>query len=140
MANDKIAFEIVTPEKRLVSTEVDEVTGPGIWGEVGILPKHTPYLLELDVGVLSYRKGSGRYFAAVSSGYAEAGPHSVTVLAETAEQAEEINVERAKAARQRAMDRISGKENTQDFSFDRAEAALKRAISRISVASRSGLD
>jgi len=140
MANGKIAFEIVTPEKRLVSAEVDEVTGPGLRGEFGILPQHTPYLVELDVGVLSYRKGSGRYFVAVSGGYAEVGPLAVTVLAEKAELAEEIDVDRAKAARQRAMERISGKEETDEFSFDRAESALKRAIGRISVANRSGLD
>ena len=68
------------------------------------------------------------------------GPLAVTVLAEKAELAEEIDVDRAKAARQRAMERISGKEETDEFSFDRAESALKRAISRISVANRSGLD
>ena len=139
MANGKIALEIVTPEKRLVTDEVDEITGPGLWGEVGILPQHTPYLVELDVGSLSYRKGSGRYFISVSGGYAEVGPDAVTVLAETAELAEDIDVDRAKAARERAQNLISGKEETEDFSFDRAETALKRAISRISVANRSGL-
>lgn len=139
MANGRIALEVVTPVKRLVSDKVDEIIGPGLWGEFGILPQHTPYLVELDVGALSYRKGSGRYFVSVSGGYAEVGPDTVTVLAETAELAEDIDVERAKAARERALERLSGKEETEEFNFDRAETALKRAIGRITVANKSGL-
>ena len=139
MANGKIVLEIVTPEKRLVSENVDEVTGPGLWGQFGILPEHTPYLVQLDIGELSYRRSSGRYFVSVNGGYAEVGSYAVTVLAETAELAEEIDAERAQAARQRALDRLSGKDIVEKFDFDRAEVALKRAISRISVVSHSGL-
>ena len=140
MANGKIKLEVVTPVKRLVSAEVDEITGPGSRGEFGILPNHTPYLVQLDVGALSYRKSSGRYFVSVSGGYAEVGPHEVTILAESAELAEEIDVNRAKGARERALGRLSGKGADEPFNFDRAEASLKRAISRISVANRSGLE
>jgi F-type H+-transporting ATPase subunit epsilon len=140
MANGKIKLEVVTPLKRLVSVEVDEIAGPGSWGEFGVLPEHTPYLVQLDVGALSYLKSSGRYFVSVSGGYAEVGPHEVTILAETAELAEEIDVERARGARERAIGRLSGKDTDEPFNFDRAESSLKRAIGRISVANRSGLE
>jgi F-type H+-transporting ATPase subunit epsilon len=139
MAEGKIRLEIVTPEKRLVSTEVDEVTAPGLWGEFGALPQHTPYLCELEIGVLSYRIGSGRYFLSEIGGYAEVGPDKVTILAETAERAEDIDANRAAAARDRALERLSGKLSDAPFDFDRAESALKRAISRLQVANQSGV-
>lgn len=139
MAGGKISLEIVTPERRLVAAEVDEVTGPGLWGEFGVLPEHTPYLCQLEVGVLSYRIGSGRYFVSVIGGYAEVGPDKVTILAETAERAEDIDTERAEAARDRAWRRMSGQLSEESFDFDRAELSLKRAISRIKVANQSGV-
>ncbi len=139
MAEGKLVLEIVTPERRLVSAEVDEVTAPGLWGEFGALPEHTPYLCQLEVGVLSYRVGSGRYFVSVIGGYAEVGPDKVTILAETAERAEDIDAERAVAARERARERMSGQALDEAFDFDRAELALKRAISRLQVASQSGV-
>lgn len=139
MAEGKITLEIVTPEKRLVATEVDEVTAPGIWGEFGALPNHTPYLVQLDIGVLSYRIGSGRYFTSVIGGYAEVGPDKVTVLAEIAERAEDIDADRAAAARDRARERLTGKLTDGSFDFDRAERALHRALSRLKVASQSGM-
>lgn len=140
MAEGKIALEIVTPEKRLVSVEVDEVTAPGLWGEFGALPEHTPYLCQLEVGILSYRVGSGRYFISVIGGYAEVGPDKVTILAETAERAEDIDAARATAARDRAQERMSGQGSGEAFDFDRAELALKRAISRLKVANQSGMN
>jgi F-type H+-transporting ATPase subunit epsilon len=140
MAEGKVALEIVTPERRLVTAEVDEVTAPGLWGEFGALPQHTPYLCQLEVGVLSYRIGSGRYFISVIGGYAEVGPDKVTILAETAERAEDIDSGRATAARDRAQERLSGETPDETFDFDRAELALKRAISRLKVASQSGMN
>ena len=140
MAECKIALEIVTPERRLVSVEVDEVTAPGLWGEFGALPEHTPYLCQLEVGILSYRVGSGRYFISVIGGYAEVGPDKVTILAETAERAEDIDAARAKAARDRAQERMSGQVVDEALDFDRAELALKRAISRLKVTNQSGMN
>lgn len=140
MAEGKIALEIVTPDRQLVSIGVDEVTAPGFYGEFGVLPRHTPYLCELGVGPLSYRSGSARYFVSVMGGYAEVGPEKVTVLADVAERAEEIDSARAQEARARAMDRMSGKRTDEAFDFTRAELALKRAITRLSVAHHSGAD
>ena len=140
MAEGKLALEIVTPEKRLVSEQVDEVTAPGHLGEFGALPRHTPYLCGLDVGVLTYRIGSGRYFVCIGSGYAEVGPDKVTVLAEVAEIAEEIDTARAKASLQRAESRMGRKADEEEVDFARAESSLRRAITRISVAHQSGMD
>ena len=140
MAEGKVALEIVTPERRLVTADVDEVTAPGLWGEFGALPQHTPYLCQLEVGVLSYRVGSGRYFVSVIGGYAEVGPDKVTILAETAECAEDIDSARATASRDRAQERLSGGTPDDSFDFGRAELSLKRAISRLKVATQSGMN
>ncbi len=140
MVEGKMMLDIVTPERKLVSAEVDEVTAPGFYGEFGVLPQHTPYLCQLGVGVLSYRTGSARYFISIIEGYAEVGPEKITILAEHAERAEDIDAERAQEARQRAQERMSGQKTEEELDFDRAELALKRAITRISVANQSGLN
>ena len=140
MAEGKITLEVVTPERRLVSTQVDEVTAPGFNGEFGVLPRHTPYLCQLDIGVLSYRVGSGRYFLSIIDGYADVGPEKVTILAEMAEAPESIDAERAKAARGRAMERMRGEGAEDSPDFERAEISLKRALARLSVARQSGVD
>ena len=140
MAEGKIILDIVTPERKLVSAEVDEVTAPGHYGEFGVLFRHTPYLCQLDIGVLTYRSGSARYFVSIAGGYAEVGPDKVTVLAELAERAEDIDVHRAEEARNRAQQRMGGELAEESFDFDRADLALKRAIARISVAHQSGID
>ena len=105
-----------------------------------MLPQHTPYLCQLGVGVLSYRTGSARYFVSIIEGYAEVGPEKITILAEHAERAEDIDTERAQEARQRAQERMSGRKAEEELDFDRAELSLKRAIARISVANQSGLN
>ena len=140
MVEGKMMLDIVTPERKLVSAEVDEVTAPGFYGEFGVLPQHTPYLCQLGVGVLSYRTGSARYFVSVIEGYAEVGPDKITVLAEHAERAEDIDAERAQESRQRAQERMTGQKSGEELDFDRAELSLKRAIARISVANQSGLN
>ena len=140
MVEGKMMLDIVTPERKLVSAEVDEVTAPGFYGEFGVLPQHTPYLCQLGVGVLSYRTGSARYFVSVIEGYAEVGPDKITILAEHAERAEDIDAERAQESRQRAQERMAGQKAEEELDFDRAELALKRAITRISVANQSGLN
>ena len=139
MANGKIILDIVTPEKKLMSAEVDEVTAPGFYGEFGILPDHTTYLCQLGVGVLTYRMNSASYFVSVIKGYAEVGMNKVTVLAEVAERAEDVDIERAEKALERAKTRMSSEDDSV-FDFERAELALKRASTRISVARESGLN
>lgn len=140
MVEGKMMLDIVTPERRLVSAEVDEVTAPGFHGEFGVLAQHTPYLCQLGVGVLSYRTGSARYFVSIIEGYAEVGPEKITILAESAERAEDIDAERAQESRQRAQERMAGQKSEEELDFDRAELSLKRAIARISVANQSGLN
>ena len=140
MVEGKMMLDIVTPERKLVSAEVDEVTAPGFYGEFGVLPQHTPYLCQLGVGVLSYRTGSARYFISIIEGYAEVGPDKITILAESAERAEDIEAARAQESRQRAQERMGGQKSEEELDFDRAELSLKRAITRISVANQSGLN
>lgn len=140
MIEGRMILDIVTPERKLLSAEVDEVTAPGFYGEFGVLPQHTPYLCQLGIGVLSYRTGSARYFVSVADGYAEVGPERVTILAEVAERAEDIDAVRAEKSRDRARARMAGQQTGDaGLDFDRAELSLKRAIARISVAHQSGL-
>ena len=94
----KLLLEVVTPEKLLLSREVDEVTCPGAEGEFGVLPGHCHFLSTLKIGELRYRVGGITHFMAVLWGFAEVTPHKVTILAEIGEKAEEIDVERAQAA------------------------------------------
>ncbi|MFQ5895106.1 MAG: F0F1 ATP synthase subunit epsilon [Nitrospinota bacterium] len=137
MEEGKIRLEVVTPERLLFREEVDEVTAPGAGGEFGVLPGHTPFLCRLDVGALSYRKGDRLHFVSVVGGFAEMGPNYVTVLAERAERAEEIDVGRAREARKRA-ERHLARQTEGSVDFDRAAAALRRAMSRLRVATLAG--
>src|SRR5574337_1273820 len=94
---DTIQLEIVTPERRVVQDTVMEVQIPGKNGYLGILPGHAPLITELDVGEISYRRGQKTHYLAVAWGFAEVLPDRVIILAETAERAEEIDVDRARA-------------------------------------------
>src|SRR5919108_5961653 len=98
----KLTLEIVTPEAALVTTEVDEVEIPGADGYFGVWPGHTPLLSTLAVGEMWYRKGSEKFYLSVAGGFAEVLPEKVTVLAQIAERAEDIDVARAERAKQRA--------------------------------------
>lgn len=130
-----LTLEIVTPERPLVRETVDEVTLPGAEGELGILPGHTPLLTTLKVGVLSYRKGDERSYVAIAYGFAEALADRVTVLAQVAERAEEIDVTKAKAALERAEQRLSAGGPQTDL--DAARESQARAATRLLVASKS---
>ena len=132
---DKLKLEMVTPYKRVLTEEVDEITAPGFIGELGVLPGHTPLLTTLKVGELSYKKGSETFQVAVNWGYLEVEEDKVTVLVDTAEKADEIDLERAKAALGRAEDALKGL-SQEDKSFKIMEAALARALIRIQVAGR----
>jgi len=133
---DSIQLVIVTPERQLLSEPVSDVTLPGAEGELGVLPGHAPLITELGIGPLQCRQasGGGTEPIAVIRGFAEVLADRVTVLAETAEKAEEIDVERAKTALERAEKRIAAGPGTQDIDWDRATAALQRAMVRLKVA------
>jgi F-type H+-transporting ATPase subunit epsilon len=128
----KIRLEIVTPERLLLSEEVDEITLPGSEGYLGILPGHLPLLTMLGVGVLTYRQGSQKHHFAVSGGFAEVLGDRVIVLAETVERPQEIDVERARVAKQKAEKLLMSKEQ---IDVEAAMSDLLRATTRIQVAS-----
>jgi F-type H+-transporting ATPase subunit epsilon len=132
MLPEAINLDIVTPEKRLVSLAVDEVVLPGTEGSMGVLPGHAPLLTGLDVGELMYRRGQVRHYLAVARGFAEVLGDRVTVLAEIAERAEEIDRARAERARDRALGRLRSRDTETDFK--RAQVALEKAVIRIQVA------
>jgi F-type H+-transporting ATPase subunit epsilon len=134
---DKLAFTVVTPERRILSEAVDEVVLPSVEGYMGVLPGHAPLLALLDVGEISYRSGTRQGFLAVSGGYVEVQRDSVEVLAETCEPAQDIDVARAQSARARAEAELQNR--SEESQFKRAELSLKRAISRIQIAGRAGL-
>jgi len=132
---EKLRLEMVTPYKQVLSQEVDEVTAPGTIGEFGILPGHTPLLTTLRVGELTYRQGAESFHVAVNWGYVEVEDDRVTVLVETAEPADEIDLERAKAALGRAEEAMR-KLAPEDKDFLVQQAAIERALIRIQVAGR----
>jgi F-type H+-transporting ATPase subunit epsilon len=132
-----LELQIVTPDKLVVREQVDEVQIPGSQGYFGVLPGHTPFLVSLTVGELWYRKGSEKTYVAIAFGFAEVLPESVTILAELAERAEEIDVERAEAARTRAEERLARPPS--EIDYERARIALSKALSRLQVSSRIGI-
>jgi F-type H+-transporting ATPase subunit epsilon len=132
---DKLILEVVTPDRSVLSQDVEDVVLPSMEGYLGVLPGHAPLLAQLDVGEVSYRVGKERRFLAISGGYAEVLRASVSVLARTAERSEEIDVSRAKKAKERAQSQLE-----QDLPPDdirRTEIRLRRALSRIEVHGRS---
>lgn len=132
---EKIRLELVTPYKRVLSEEVDEVTAPGSVGEFGVLPDHTSLLTTLKVGDLSYKQGGTTFHVAVNWGYVEVEDDVMTVLVETAEPADQIDVERAKEALKRAEEALKTL-SSEDKKFKVMEAALERAIIRVQVANQ----
>lgn len=131
---EKILLDIVTPEKRVLSETVDIVVAPGEEGEFGVLPGHIPFLCKLKVGELRFRIGASARHVAIMGGYAEVLPDRVTILATAAEDESEIDVVRAKAARERAERRLAEAKDTVEFA--QAQAALQRAIARLKIAEK----
>ncbi|MBT8331819.1 MAG: F0F1 ATP synthase subunit epsilon [Deltaproteobacteria bacterium] len=130
-----IHLEVVTPEKIVVSEEAQIVASPGSMGEFGVLSGHTPFLTTLKTGMIRYTDASGKEnYVFVSGGFAEALPGKVTVLAESAEISNDIDVKRAKEAFERAEKRLAEDRAREDIDFARARAALERATVRIRVA------
>jgi F-type H+-transporting ATPase subunit epsilon len=132
-----LALEIVTPDRAIVHDNVDEVEVPGSDGYFGVLPGHTPMLAMLKVGVLWYRKGSEKVYLSVAFGFAEVQPDRVTILAQIAERADEIDTARAEAAKRRAEERLS--RPTMDIDSERARVALLKSLIRLQVATRAGV-
>jgi F-type H+-transporting ATPase subunit epsilon len=128
-----IELQVVTPERMLVHEQVDEVEVPGIDGYFGVLPGHTPLLAALSVGELWYRKGQEKTYLSIVHGFAEVLPDRVTILAQLAERAEDIDIERAEAARKRASERL---EQRADVDYERARLALTKSMTRLQVSSR----
>jgi F-type H+-transporting ATPase subunit epsilon len=136
----KLTLEIVSPDRALLREEVDEVVVPGSQGEFGVLPGHTPLLSTLKIGELWYRQGQERHYLAVAFGFVEVLPDRVTVLAHVGERAQEIDVQRAERAKQRAEQRLAQTQPhlTQiDFDIERARIALMKSLLRLQVASRA---
>ena len=131
---DHLTLEIVTPESSVVSAQVDEVQIPGAEGSFGVLPGHTPLLATLQVGELWYRRGQETSYVAVSLGHVEVLPDRVTILAQIAESAEEIDVTRAETAEKRARDWLA--RPVADMDFERARLAMLKSLVRLQVASR----
>ncbi len=131
-----IKVDVVTAERTVFSDEVDVVVAPGVQGQLGILPHHAPLMTTLKPGALRLRKGGEETVLAISGGFMEVRPDKIIILADAAERAEEIDVARAEAARQRARERLA--HHTADLDEASAEAALMRALVRLQVAEKVG--
>ncbi|MBI2819793.1 MAG: F0F1 ATP synthase subunit epsilon [Acidobacteria bacterium] len=132
--DQKLLLRVVTPDRQVVREDVEEIQAPGREGYLGILPGHAPLLSELKPGEMTYRRGKDFQRLAVSGGFLEILPEQVTVLAETAERPEEIDIARAQSAKERAELRLKSPDPEVDL--NRAAVALQRALIRIQVASR----
>jgi F-type H+-transporting ATPase subunit epsilon len=135
MLPDSIELIIVTPERQLLREKVVEVTLPGADGQLGVLPGHAPLITELGIGELTYRgQGGSEGTLAIISGFSEVLGDRVTVLAETAERPEEIDLSRAEEAKKRAEERLAAAASDPEIDWARAAIALQRSLIRIQVA------
>jgi len=132
---DRLKLELATPTRLVVADAADEVVVPGREGYFGVLPGHAPLLALLGPGEVMYRAGRSERYLAVSGGFAEVGPDHVTILAETAERPEEIDVARARAARERAESLLTGR-GGDEVDYPSCLDALARAQARLQVAAR----
>jgi F-type H+-transporting ATPase subunit epsilon len=130
-----IELEIVTPAGVVVRESVDEVEAPGVEGYFGVLPGHRPFMSQLRAGDLRYRTGKENHFVAVHWGFAEVLPYKVTVMVETAERAEDIDLKRAETAKHRAEERL--KQFGTAYDMESARAAFERAEARLDAAQRA---
>ncbi len=128
-------LQIVSADRSLVNETVDEIQVPGSEGYFGVLPGHTPLLALIGTGELWYRKGSETFYVSLSGGFAEVQPDRVTILAQIAERADEIDIARAEAAKRRAEERLS--RPTMDVDSERARVALLKSLIRLQVATRN---
>jgi F-type H+-transporting ATPase subunit epsilon len=136
MLPEKIELEVATPERSVLDEKVESIEMPGRDGYLGILPGHAPLLTELGVGILTYQKGAEVRRLTVVNGYAEVLPDRVIVLAEVSERAEEIDVQRARTAAERAQSELAKATGAPETDWQSASAALQRALVRVEVASK----
>lgn len=129
-----IRLDIVTAERLVYSEDVDLVVAPGVEGELGILPQHTPLMTTLEAGEMMVRRGVEEFSLAISGGFLEIRPDRIIVLADSAERDDEIDLTRAEEAQRRARERIDSP--TADLDAARAEAALRRSLVRLKVAQK----
>jgi len=130
-----LQLQIVSADRALVNETVDEVQIPGANGYLGVLPGHTPLLTTLQVGQLWYRQGAEKHYLSIAFGFAEVQADRVTILAQIAERADELDVTRAEPAKTRAEERLT--KPTVDIDFERARIALLKSLIRLQVASRA---
>jgi F-type H+-transporting ATPase subunit epsilon len=130
-----LQLQIVSADRSLVNETVDEVEIPGCDGYFGVLPGHTPLLALLGAGELWYRQGQEKTYVAIAFGFAEVEPDRVTILAQIAEKADEIDPARAEAAKKRAEERLA--KSTVDMDAERARIALLKSLIRLQVATRA---
>lgn len=133
---DTLHLQIITPDKRLVQDDADAVQMPGKSGYLGILPGHAPLITELKTGELSYIKGGNTQYLAITWGFAEVLPDKVTILADAAERAEDIDVKRAQEAKAKAEEAL--RNPSQEMDYDAVNYALRRAEVRLEVAGKAG--
>jgi F-type H+-transporting ATPase subunit epsilon len=131
----RLQLLIVSADRALVNETVDEVEIPGFDGYFGVLPGHTPLLAALQVGELWYRQGSEKHFLVIAFGFAEVQPDRVTILAQVAEKADEIDLARAEAAKKRAEERMA--RPVVDMDAERARISLMKSLIRLQVATRA---
>ncbi len=129
-----LRLEIVTPDQVVLSTDVDYVGAPGVDGEFGVLAGHIPLLTALSIGTLVYRIGNKDYMAFIAGGFAEVADNKISILAQAAELADNIDVERAEKAKARAEERLQNAKQQDGIDIARAENAMKRAIMRLKIA------
>ena len=129
-----LTLELVTPDRSIVRERVDEVQIPGLQGYLGVLPGHTPLLTTLQVGELWFRVDKEKHYVSVAFGFAEVLPDRVTILAQIAERAEEVDVSRAEDAERRARKRLA--KTAVDVDFERARIALMKSLIRLQVSSK----
>ncbi|UJX42531.1 F0F1 ATP synthase subunit epsilon [Desulfovibrio sp. JY] len=132
----QLLLEIVTPDKLVLSQDVEYVGAPGLLGEFGVMANHIPFLSALGIGSLMYKAGGKAHYVFVSGGFAEVSGNKVTVLAEVAERPEDIDVERARKAQERAKQRLEREREKVDFA--RAQASMQRAFYRMKVREVAG--
>ena len=136
MDKNKIKFKIVTPEKTVFEEEIDQVTLPTQEGEITVLPNHIPLISVLQAGELVAKKGSEEIAMAVSGGMVEVRRNEITILADTAERAEEIDLARAEEAKQKAEKLKDERIQTDETQYATAAAILEKNLARIKVARR----
>ena len=133
----QLTLRVITPDAIVLDEPVRSVRIPGLDGSIGILPRHAPMVAAMDVGLLRYRDGGAEQFLYVSPGFAEVRDDTLRVVCESATPAKEIDAERARAAEQRARERLakaqSGGPDAEHIDVPRAEASLKRALMRLQI-------